>query len=437
MRSILSISTLLLGVGLLLAGHGLTGTLLGVRGNMEGFSSSTLGLIQTGYYTGFVLGTLMVPRMIATVGHVRSLAALASLCSITLLLHGLWPAALFWMLIRTLAGACMVGIYIVIESWLQEQTTNEQRGHIFSAYMTITFLGMGIGQLLLLTGDIQSMQLFALASVLMSAGLIPVALTRVKEPPIVEAQRLGLARIYRTSPTGFIGAVFAGLGTGAFWGLGPVMAVGIGMEPSGVAGFMAITILGSILMLWPIGRMSDRFDRRTVLIWVCVLAGLSALIALWLIGIRTELVMIGGALYGATGFSIYAISASHTNDHIEPEHMVGAASSLQLLYAMGAIIGPVLAGVLMQWTSPRALLPFMATAAFLPAAFIRWRMSVRGPVPDEQRADWVPQMPTSPAALEAQLGVLSESDVEEEGTAGEEAISEQESTDEAPDSQDD
>jgi MFS family permease len=400
MRSIVSITTLLFGIALMLAGNGLVGTLLGVRGGLEGFSSTVLGLIMAGYFSGFVTGTFIVPRMIRGTGHVRTFAALASICSVTVLLHGLYPDPLVWFLSRAMAGVCIVGIYIVIESWLNEQTTNEQRGHIFSAYMTTTLLGLGVGQLLLLAGDINTLQLFALASVLMSIGLVPVALTRVKEPPIVEAHRLGLRKLYEASPLGVVGALFAGVGTGAFWGLAPVMAAGIGLDPAGISAFMSLSILGGVVMMWPIGRLSDRFDRRKVLSLVCLVTGLAAMSAFWLTEMDARLIMIAGLLYGSTGFSMYALSASHTNDHVEAEHMLEATSSLQLLYGIGAIIGPLSAGVVMQSTGPAALLPFMGVAALVPAGFARWRMWVRPPVPLDEQGEWVPQFATSPAALE-------------------------------------
>ncbi|MEE4302772.1 MAG: MFS transporter [Wenzhouxiangella sp.] len=400
MRSIVSITTLLFGIALMLAGNGLIGTLLGVRGGIEGFSSTVLGMVMAGYFSGFVAGTFIVPRMIRSAGHVRTFAALASICSVTVLLHGLYPNPLVWFTARAAAGVCIVGIYIVIESWLNEQTTNEQRGHIFSAYMTTTLIGLGIGQVLLLAGDINTLQLFALASVLMSVGLVPVALTRVQEPPIVEAHRLGLRKLYEASPLGVVGALFAGVGTGAFWGLAPVMAAGIGLNPSGISGFMSLSILGGAVVMWPIGMLSDRLDRRKVLAWVCLATGVAALGALWLITWDSRLILVAGLLYGATGFSMYSLSASHTNDHIEAEHMLEATSSLQLLYGSGAIAGPLFAGFLMEWFGPATLLAFMGVAALVPAGFARWRMWVRPPVPLDEQGDWVPQFATSPAALE-------------------------------------
>jgi MFS family permease len=400
MRSIISITTLLFGIGLMLAGNGLIGTLLGVRGSLEGFSSSVIGLIMAGYFCGFVAGTFIVPRLIRGVGYVRTFAALASICSVTVLLHGLYPNPIVWFVVRAAAGVCVVGIYIVIESWLNEQTSNEQRGHIFSAYMTTTLVGLGTGQLLLQAGDISTLQLFALGSVLMSLGLVPVAFTPVKEPPLIEAHRLGLRKLYQASPLGVVGALFAGVGTGAFWGLAPVMAGGIGLDPAGISAFMALSILGGALVMWPIGHLSDRLDRRKVLAWVCLITAVAALGALWLISWDTRLILVAGFLYGASGFSMYSLSAAHTNDHIETEHMLEATSSLQLLYGSGAIVGPLTAGFLMQWIGPTVLLAFMGITALVPAGFARWRMWVRPPVPLDDQGDWVPQFATSPAALE-------------------------------------
>ncbi len=410
MRSITPILTLLIGIAILLAGNGLIGTLLGVRGGIEGFSSLMLGLIVAGYFAGFVAGTFVVPPLIRRIGHVRCFAALASVCSVTVLIHGLIIHPAVWFVARVVGGLCIVGIYIVIESWLNEQTSNEQRGHVFSAYMTTTLIGLGIGQALLLSADVGGLELFALASVLMSIGLVPVALTRVTEPVLATVQRLGLKALYGSSPLGVVGALFSGVGNGAFWGLAPVMVSEIGLSPLVVSGFMGLSILGGILLMWPVGRLSDHFDRRKVLAWICLLTGLFALATLWLMAINPLLIMVGGFFYGAFGFSIYALSASHTNDHVDNQHMLEAASSLQLLFGVGAIIGPLSAGALMHWIGPETLLAFMGVAALIPAAFAVWRMRVRAAIPHELQTDWRPQFATSPTALELLPDVDSESD---------------------------
>ncbi len=400
MHALVAIATLLLGIATILAGNGLLGTLLGVRGEMAGFSNATLGIIMGGYFAGFVIGTFVVPKVIRRVGHIRVFAALASIASVITLLHGMLIHPVPWFALRLISGICIVGLYIVIESWLNEQTDNEQRGHVFSAYMTTTLIGLGIGQVLLLAGDINTLHLFALSAVLLSLGLVPVALTRVAEPPIVDTHRLGLGKLFEISPLGVVGCVFAGVGSGAFWGLGPVFAAGIGLDAAGIAGFMGLTILGGVLMLWPIGRLSDRFERRKVLMWVCLLTAIAASLAAGLTHFEPGWVLIGGFIYGAFSFGIYAMSAAHTNDHVEPAQMLEVTTSLQLLWGSGAIIGPILAGLVMQWFEPIMLLPFIAVAAVIPGIFARYRMTVSPPIRAEDQGDWVPQFVTSPAALE-------------------------------------
>ena len=331
---------------------------------------------------------------------VPSASGLASLASVATLLHGLYVHPIPWLILRFAAGLCIVGLYIAIESWLNEQTTNEERGHVFSAYMPTTLLGLGLGQLLLLTGDASRLELFALASVLLSLGLVPVAMTRVSEPPLVEAARLGLRKLYSISPLGVVGCVFSGLGAGSFWGLGPVFAAELGLDSGLVALFMALTILGGMLMMWPVGRLSDRMERRRVLAWVCVFASLGAASTALLIPLGDWGVLLGGFAYGCFAFSIYSLAAAHTNDHLERSQVLEVTSSLQLLWGSGAIIGPILAGALMQWVGPKALMLWIATTAIVPAAFARYRMSVSDPLPMADQGDFVPQFATSPAALE-------------------------------------
>ncbi len=400
MAAIAAVLTLLIGITIILAGNGLIGTLLGIRGEMAGFSEATLGLIMGGYFLGFVLGTFLIPQRVRQVGHIRMFAALASMASIITLLHGLFIVPALWFVLRILAGFCIVGLYIVIESWLNEQTDNADRGHVFSAYMTTTLIGLGVGQVLLMLGDITTLELFALASVLLSLGLIPVAMTRVQEPVITQAQRLGLRNLYAVSPLGVVACIFSGLGSGAFWGLGPVFATSMGLTTDAVAGFMGLTILGGGLMMWPVGKLSDRLERRKVLLLVCALTALMALVAHLLMAIDTDTLLLGGFLYGAFSFSIYSLAAAHTNDKVAPEQMLEVSSSLQLLWGGGAIIGPILTGVFMELMGTGIFLPFLILAALVPTVFAAWRMRVSEAVELEDQSDFVPQFATSPVALE-------------------------------------
>ena len=400
MHAILAVFTLLLGVAIILAGSGLLGTLLGVRGQLEGLGASTLGIIMSGYFVGYVAGTFWVPKLIRGVGHVRTFAALASMASIATLVHGLYISPLPWFLMRFVAGVCVVGLYIAIESWLNEQTPNEERGHVFSAYMTTTLIGLGLGQLLLLTGDAARLELFALASVLLSLGLVPVALTKVREPAIQDVERLGMRKLYEASPSGMVSSFFSGLGISTFWSLGPVFAGGLGFDARGISLYMALTILGGIVMMWPVGRLSDRLERRRVLMLACAMSAVGAIAVLLLMPYGQWPVLAGGFVYGCFAFSIYSLATAHTADHVEPGQVLEVTSSLQLLWGSGAILGPIVAGVLIQRFGPEALMAWLGLTALIPAIFTRFRMSVSRPVPMDEQADFVPQFATSPAALE-------------------------------------
>ena len=267
----------------MLVGVGLLGTLLGVRGTAEGFSVSKLGIIMSGYFAGFVIGPFLIPGLVRRVGHVRVFAAMATLLSACALLHGLIVTATSWFLLRLLAGICVVGIYVVIESWLHAQSSNEQRGYLFSVYMTCTLIGLGLGQLLLLTGSSASLDLFAIASVLLSLGLLPVAMTRVQEPVLTVTERQGLGKLLQISPLAVTGCLCSGLVAGAFWGLAAVVIVSIGMSDNDVAWFMGTTLLGGVLLTTPVGKLSDRFPRRRVLMWISLLTALASLLIWWLL----------------------------------------------------------------------------------------------------------------------------------------------------------
>lgn len=414
MHAILSIITLLIGIAVILAGNGLLGILLGTRGALAGFSSLSMGLIMSGYFVGFILGSFWCPAVIRRVGHIRLFAAMASMASVATLAHGLVVDPWAWFFLRATGGFCIVGLYIAIESWLNQQTSNAQRGHVFSAYMTTTLVGLAAGQFLLLAASPLELTLFAVASVLLSLGLIPVALTRVTEPVLEQPSRLRLSQLYKISPLGVVGVFLAGIGGGAFWGLGPVFAAQLGLPSLGIALYTGLTIVGGILMLWPVGRLSDRLDRRWVLMWICALTALMAGVAWLLLTWSWQWMLLGAFGYGACAFSIYSLSAAHTNDHLESAQVLEATTGLQMLWGIGAATGPVLAGAFMQHLGPESYLIFLALAAAVPAVFALWRLSVAEAAPEKTQGEYVAQVATSPAVLE----MLPEAEVPDDEQAG-------------------
>ena len=271
-----SIFSLLLGAGILLVGIGLLGTLLAVRAGVEHFSDPITGVVMSAYFLGFAAGTYVCPALIRRVGHIRAFAAMAAVASAAAIGHALLVHPVVWAVLRAITGACMVGLYMVVESWLNVLAPRQRRGQIFALYVAVTLVALALGQFLILVGDVDEFMPFGIAAALLSLALVPIALTRVTQPESVEAPELGLRHLYRLSPLGTLGALVAGLVSGAFWGMGPLYAYRVGLSDLSVAGFMATTIIGGALLQWPIGHLSDHHDRRTVLTVVCLLGAVLA-----------------------------------------------------------------------------------------------------------------------------------------------------------------
>ncbi|WP_428610230.1 MFS transporter [Sedimenticola sp.] len=395
-----TILILLSGLGLLLVGVGLLGTLLGVRATLAGFSNIDIGLIMAGYYAGYIVGTLSVPRMIRNVGHIRAFAAFAAVGASASLAFGLIIHPWVWLVLRILSGLCVVGLYMVVESWLNEQSAGPARGRIFSFYMMSTLVALGAGQLLLLAGDTTQLTLFALAAILISLGVVPVAITRVHEPRIEQEVSAKFTELLRASPLGFIGALSAGLVNGAFWGMTPVFGQRLALEEGQIAMLMSATILGGALLQWPIGHLSDRLDRRVVLT-VTSLATATVAAVTALIVIRGYPGLIGSAfLHGGLMFSLYGISVAYAYDHLEQGQVLEATRGLLLIYGVGALSGPLLAGIAMDLFGPVGLPVVSATTATILALFGLYRMSRRAATPVAEQTEFVPLVRTSPVVLE-------------------------------------
>lgn len=393
------LAALLGGVALLVVGVGLLFSTLGLRAGLEGFPTVVTGLVTSAYFAGFVLGTRICPLLIRRVGHVRAFAALASLASTMPILHALWVAPAWWALLRGLTGVCLVGLYIVVESWLNVLAAPAQRGRVFSLYLAVSGLAMALGQGLLLVGDRLGFVPFALVSVLLSFALLPLTLTPVVEPEPLPAPRLGLRALYRLSPLGLAGAFGSGALAGALYGLGAVFVQRLGHGDAAAAGFMASAILGGALFQWPIGQWSDRHDRRVVLlaaaVGIALLAGAGfVLVRLW----PSALVPLGFAI-GALLFALYGLSAAHVNDLVEPARALETSGGLLLVHGAGAALGPTLAGALMAALGPGSLLLYFAGVAALLAAYTLQRMRAAPAVPAQDKTGFVPMGDVGPAAL--------------------------------------
>ncbi|HET6519340.1 MAG TPA: MFS transporter, partial [Geminicoccaceae bacterium] len=384
-----SVSALLLGIGVLLLGNGLQGTLLGVRAGMEGFPTQVIGLVMSAYFAGFVAGSLYVPALVRRSGHIRTFAALASVASAAPLLHALYVAPFSWALLRVVTGFCFAGLFMVAESWLNDRATNETRGNILSVYMIVNLSALAIGQQFLTLADPADYQLFALSSVLVSVALVPVALTRSAAPVPIKPKRFGLKRLHAVSPLGVIGALGSGLIQGAFWGMSPVFGQAIGLSTAGIASFISLTVLGGIVLQWPIGRLSDVFDRRTVITVVCfALAGASLALGLSAAGDRRWMYPIA-VLYGGLSFPLYSLCIAHANDFLAADERVPASSGLLLTYGVGAGLGPLAAGQVMEALGAPALFYYTPAIAALLGLFALYRMTRRSAPPAERQGSYV------------------------------------------------
>jgi MFS family permease len=332
---------LFLGLALIMLGNGLQGSLLALRASMEGFGTGITGMVMTGYYIGFLLGSVLAPQIVRRVGHIRVFAALAALASVAALLHSLWVVPTGWMALRVLTGFAYAGLYVVAESWLNARSSNEDRGQILSIYMVIVLGGLAAGQLLLNVADPRGFELFILIALLVSLALVPISLTTMAAPAFGEARSLSLIALYRIAPLGVLGCGLTGLAHGAFFGMGVIYARNAGLSIAEISVFMALASVGGMLMQWPIGRLSDRMDRRRVIALVAFgAAGVSVFgVAAAYLPAVFLLVVVG--VFGGLSLPLYSLCIAHTNDHLETEQMVAASGGLMLTGGLGAIAGPL------------------------------------------------------------------------------------------------
>ncbi|TVO70444.1 MFS transporter [Sedimenticola selenatireducens] len=395
-----TILILLSGLSILLIGIGLLGTLLGVRATLESFNNIETGLIMAGYYAGYIAGTLLSPRIIRNVGHIRSFAAFAAAGAVSSLAFGLLIDPAAWFVLRILNGLCVVGLYMVVESWLNEQAAGPSRGRIFSFYMMSTLIALGAGQFLLMAGDTSELTLFAIAAILISLGLIPVAITRVHEPSIAPEKTSDFMGLLKSAPLGTIGALSAGLVNGAFWGMTPVFGQSLMLDESQIALIMSATIFGGAILQWPIGHLSDRFDRRSILILISFVTAIVASVSAFIVIRNYPGLILSSFIYGGLMFSLYGISVAHTYDQIEHGHELEATRALLLVYGIGAFTGPLLAGVCMEKFGPVGLSVVSATTVTLLALYGLYRVTRRAAPPLDQQTEFVPMVRTTPVALE-------------------------------------
>ena len=385
-----------MGVGLLQVGTGQFTTFLSIRMGLEAFSTLSIGLVGSAYFAGFIIGTYHAVRLVERIGHIRAFAALASGLSVVTLLQSLYITTWSWIAFRLIAGFCVSGLFIISESWINERATRQTRGEVLSIYMIVTYLALGCGQFLVGAAPVDSPVPFMIASCLFSLSLLPVALTRATSPPAIQIRSFGIIKLYRISPFGVMCCAGVGVINGSFYALGPIFAGATGISAGETALFMAVAILSGLLLQWPLGKISDLFDRRILLVLLCLaLAGVS--IGFWrLTGLSMVQLILFGGLYGAVAFTIYPVAVANANDHIDPSECVAVSAGLILAYGLGAALGPVAAAAVMTRSGPPGLFVFIATVALGLAVFGTVRLCQRRGVPAENKEPFVAVPRTSP-----------------------------------------
>ncbi len=388
---------LFLGMGLIMLGNGLQGTLLGVRASLENFGTTITGMMMSGYFLGLIFGCNFVPRMVWHVGHIRTFGALASLASTAILVQAVFVDPWIWWAMRLVTGFAYSGLYIVAESWLNDSADNSSRGQILSLYMLVSLGGMAGGQMLLNLAEPSGFQLFVLVSLLISLALIPILLSATRAPFIGAIERVGIASLYRVSPLGVVGMVIIGMAMGAILAMGAVYATDVGMSVREVSFFMTAMILGGFFFQYPLGWLSDRIGRRKVICLSCVSGALISFLAMGLTGKEAYFLLVIAAV-GGFSLPLYALCGVHTNDYLTPTQMVAASGTLVLLSSIGATAGSPMAALAMEIFGPQAFYGTIGFMLSIVAGFAMWRSTRRVAVVVGEQGDFVVMASTPLAA---------------------------------------
>ena len=397
---LLPITALLFSQALLLIGHGLQLTLLPIRAAMEQFTDFQIATTGSSYFLGFVLGCLISPHLIRRVGHIRSFAVLCSFFSALILLFDVFPNYPVWLGLRLLVGMCISGLYMIIESWLNERASSETRGTLLSIYTVINLAMMMVGQQLLNFADPKASDLFTLAAILLSLAILPVSMTLSLQPAPLASVRLDLRKIWKLSHVGMGGALAAGLASGAFWSLGPVYAKSVGLSTAQLTLFMSAAVLGGAIFQLPFGRLSDHYDRRLVVLFLSVAGASISLLLVFLPNVGNLLLGLS-FLWGATVMTLYAICLAHATDHAQPEDFTMVGSGILLVFGLSSAIGGPLASLFMSLVGSAGLFAFCAVSLLLFSIGIFFRRKAHViPVHDETEPFRVMSDSITPMAME-------------------------------------
>ncbi|MEO9337264.1 MFS transporter [Mesorhizobium sp. SB112] len=395
MSSIRPLIPLLVAAGILLGGNGLQGTLVALRGASEGFEASTIGFMGTAYFAGFLLGCIFITRIMKSVGHVRSFSALAALASAGTLMLVLVIDPLMWSVIRFTTGFCFAGLFTIMESWLNSGVSNKDRARVLALYRIVDIGSVTGAQFLIPVFGAGGFTIFAIMSMMITVSLVPVSLGDRTNPTPPEDVKLDLGRVWRISPLGCIGCVAVGVTNSAFRTLSPVYAEQIGMSVTDVVTFVSVGIIGGAIIQYPLGYLSDRWDRRKVLLVTTFGALLAALALVFLAGTGNLANFVLIFIFGSFAMPLFSLSAAHANDRADKGEFVLVNAALMLFYSFGAIGGPVIASYFMQIFGPSALFSFTAAIYLIFVLITLYRMRTTASVPANRRGRFIALLRTS------------------------------------------
>ena len=404
---------LFIGIGVMMIAHGLQMQIMGIRSVLEDFSVFTTGIFMSGYYVGYFIGSKTTPNFVSKVGHIRVFAAFASLASLSALVAVVYVNPLMWTISRFITGISLVSCYVVTESWLNDRATNKNRGQLLSAYMMVIYFGLALGMLLLNISKPEAYEPFILVSVLLSVALVPILLTKRPAPKFKKIETISILELYKISPLGSLSSFFTGIIHAAFFSLISVYATIAKFTLFETSILLFIATIAGVLGQGPIGYFSDIFDRRRVIVITTFGSSLLALIAILTsndpiqniyymdeFAFRKIIFFIAVGLYTSLCLPLFSLNLAHTNDFVPKSKFVAAGGGLQLIFGVGAISGPILCSIFMEWFGLNGLFVFLIIAHSIIGVFGLYRMKVRSTVENPDSTFTPVPATITPAGLE-------------------------------------
>jgi len=387
-----------MGVSFLLVGTGLLTSLLSIRGGLEGFDTQALGLLGTAFFAGYLAGNRLAPALIRRIGHIRAFSFFTAAIACMTLLHELLLDAWFWAFLRFLTGAAMASLYTIIESWLNSYAQPAQRSKIFSVYTTVCLGSLAFAPHFLHWASPNGHTLFAIAAALTCAAVMPVSATSLSQPAIANVPALGLRTLYAKAPIAFVSALFSGLAQGALWGLTVVWATQTGMDNSSVATYMSLCVIGGALLQWPIGRLTDRIDRGSVISLTALAAAIVATPMFFADGQYHLFLFVGGFIYGGLAFTLYPLAVARMMDRLTPGEVFSGNGALLLTFGIGAAVSPLLVGSAMKHFGTWAM-PAWYILVEIALAIVAWQLARQAPANIGEQTQFVPMVRTGAEAI--------------------------------------